>query len=366
MSSRLRACHTLAMSVLIASRTATLSAAENAKPMPTPETRAFRMGFTGFVPAVTAEAMSETTDFCRRHGDLIAHHIEGAAWAEMHGGKPLPAEMLKKWSEHRVRKPESGKVYLALSPGRGELKIAEKCAPLPDALKFKSYDDSTVAAAYLDYCERAIEYFQPDWLVIGIEMNEIIRSNPAAWSAYVRLHEQTYRALKIKHPKLPIAASCSLHNLFKGGDAMFAEWQRLDAWNDFVAVSYYPFLAPSRTEPVDWLLAQLGANPKPIAFVETNDSAEELPMPQAKVTIPGSPEKQLEYYRFLFAHAQERRFEFIVSFIHRDYDALWETIKASAPEIFKAWRDCGFVDENGKARPALALWDEWLARPWRR
>src|SRR6185503_12517743 len=105
---------------------------------------------------------------------------------------------------------------------------------------------------------------------------------------------------------------------------------------------------------------------KPIAFVETNDSAEQLPLPQAKVTIPGSPENQLEYYRFLFATAQDRRFEFIVSFIHRDYDSLWETIKSSAPELFKAWRDCGFIDENGKARPALALWDEWLARPWKR
>jgi len=180
------------------------------------------MGFTGFVHAVTANAMTETTDFCRRPGDLIAHHIEGAAWAELHAGQPLPAEMLKQWAEKRARKPEGGKVYLALSPGRGERKIGEKCAALPGALKFKTYDDPTVAAAYLAYCERAIEYFQPDWLLIGIEVNEIIGSNPAAWGSYLRLHEQTWLALKKKHPQLPIAASCSLHNLFKGGDAMFA------------------------------------------------------------------------------------------------------------------------------------------------
>ncbi len=357
-----RACCALVAAAL----TATLAGAEAVQSAASLEPRAFRMGFTGFVYAVTAEAMGETTDFCRRHGDLIAHHLEGAAWAEMHAGQPLPAELLKKWSEHRVRKPEGGKVFLALSPGRGELKTAEKCVPLPPELKAVTYDDPAAVAAYTAYCERAIEYFQPDWLVIGIEMNELIRNKPAAWKAYLRLHEQTYHALKKKHPTLPIAASCSLHNLFKGGDAMFAEWQKLDAWNDFVAVSYYPFLAPSRTEPIDWLLAHLGTNPKPIAFVETNDSAENLPMPQAKVTIPGSPEKQLEYYQYLFTRAQERRFEFIVSFIHRDYDALWETIKAGAPELFKAWRDCGFVDENGKPRPALALWDEWLARPLRR
>lgn len=87
---------------------------------------------------------------------------------------------------------------------------------------------------------------------------------------------------------------------------------------------------------------------------------------QSKVTIPGSPEKQEEYYRFLFRRAQEHRFEFIVSFIHRDYDPLWEAIKSSAPEIFKAWRDCGMVDEHGKDRPVLALWDDWLSRWWKR
>jgi len=79
-------------------------------------TRPFRMGFTGFVPALTAEAFVGTRDFCRKHGDLIAHHLEGAAWTEMHAGEPLPAALLKKWNEHRERKPDEGKVYLALSP----------------------------------------------------------------------------------------------------------------------------------------------------------------------------------------------------------------------------------------------------------
>jgi hypothetical protein len=65
-------------------------------------------------------AFTGTKDFCRKHGDLIAHHLEGAAWTEMHAGEALPAALLKKWSEHRDRKPDDGKVYLALSPRRGE------------------------------------------------------------------------------------------------------------------------------------------------------------------------------------------------------------------------------------------------------
>ncbi len=53
-------------------------------------------------------------------------------------------------------------------------------------------------------------------------------------------------------------------------------------------------------------------------------------------------------------------------FIHRDYDALWDKIKATAPEVFMAWRDCGLVDEQGNPRPAYAIWRRYFERPSRR
>jgi hypothetical protein len=37
-------------------------------------------------------------------------------------------------------------------------------------------------------------------------------------------------------------------------------------------------------------------------------------------------------------------------------------IKKSAPELFMAWRDCGLIDEKGRERPALKIWDQWLAK----
>lgn len=331
-------------------------------PTPSAETRVFRMGFTGFVPAYTKEGVDSTKEFCRKHADLMAHHIEGAAWTEMHSGSPLPAKLLDSWKSKRGRAPDGGKVFLALSPGRGELKVCDNCAPLAKDLKSRGYGDAEVIAAYVQWCQKAIDYFKPDWLVIGIEMNEVMKSNPAAWSGYLKLHEETRRALKKDHPALPIAASFSLHTLFKGGDAAWKEWQRLDAGNDFVAVSYYPFLSAERLRPIEWLLERADGRTKPIAFVETGDAAEVLPMPKAKVTIQGSPEKQRDYFEYLLPLAERRRFSFVVSFIHQDYDELWEMIKKDAPELFMAWRDCGLIDEKGRERPALKVWDQWLAR----
>ena len=137
----------------------------------------------GIVPAYTKE-VDATKEFCHKHSDLIAHHIEGAAWTEMHGGDPLPAKPLDSWKGKRGRAPAGGKVFLALSPGRGELKVCDDCAPLVKDLKSRGYDDAQVIAAYGQWCRKVVEYFQPDWLVIGIEMNEVMQSNPAAWSAY--------------------------------------------------------------------------------------------------------------------------------------------------------------------------------------
>jgi hypothetical protein len=31
--------------------------------------------------------------------------------------------------------------------------------------------------------------------------------------------------------------------------------------------------------------------------------------------------------------------------------------------LFMAWRDCGLLDEKGKARPACQIWADYLNRP---
>lgn len=102
---------------------------------------------------------------------------------------------------------------------------------------------------------------------------------------------------------------------------------------------------------------------KPYAVVETNDAAERPPLPRAKVVIEGTQEKQAAYYRRLLDVARQHEFAFVISFIHQDYDALWEKIKATAPELFMAWRDCGLLDENGKARPAREVWADYFKQP---
>jgi uncharacterized protein (TIGR03067 family) len=329
-------------------------------------TRSFRMGFTGFVYDTTPEAVAASRKFVQENGDIIAHHIEGAPWAEALSGQPFPPLLLESWKEKKAATPPNGQVYLAISPGRGELKIQEKAGPLPDELKGKTYDDPLVMKTYLAYCRRAIEFFQPDYLCIGIEVNEILRDGgEQKWNAYAALHQHVYSELKKEHGGLPIFASFTLHSTFQKRGAMLDSFKKLMHYNDLVAVSYYPFFVPEkdRLSALDWMTEQFDAFNKPYAVVETNDSAERLPLAQLKVVLEGTPEKQAAYYRKLLGLAQKRQFAFVISFVHQDYDALWEKIKGSSPELFKAWRDCGLVDENGNSRPALQVWKDYFALP---
>jgi hypothetical protein len=265
----------------------------------------------------------------------------------------------------RSMTPPGAKVYLAVSPGRGELKLAEKgTTPLPAELRGKTYDDPLVKKAYLNYCRRSIEFFKPDYLAIGIEVNEIFSAGQDKWRAYVDLHRHVYRELKKEHPSLPIFASYTLHNLIKARGEMLKVCQELMPFNDFVAISFYPFFIPETPDAAfKWLMESFDSFGKPYAVVETNDTAERVQFPQSKLVLNGTPERQAAYVRTLLALAEQRRFRFVVLFIHQDYDALWDAIKATAPELFIAWRDCGLIDERGRSRPAYAVWRDYLDLP---
>ncbi|MBI4601417.1 MAG: hypothetical protein HY721_05570 [Planctomycetes bacterium] len=100
-----------------------------------------------------------------------------------------------------------------------------------------------------------------------------------------------------------------------------------------------------------------------IAIAETGFPAETLRLDSFKLVLPATPELQKAYVEKLIARADLDGYLFVAWFLHRDYDKLWEKIRATAPEAFMAWKDCGLLDGDGKERPALEPWRRALARP---
>ena len=55
------------------------------------------------------------------------------------------------------------------------------------------FNHPDVKTAYLNYCKRVIEFFGPDYLAIGIEVNLLRKnSNQWTWDKYVELNQYGY------------------------------------------------------------------------------------------------------------------------------------------------------------------------------
>jgi hypothetical protein len=344
------------------------------------EKRAFRMGFTPFVYDQTPEAVADMQKFLAENADIVAVHIESVPWTEALDGKPFDPKMMEDWVGRKKAIKPGNQVYLAVSPinmmraGIAEYRGSAERMPIPPKFQGKAFDDPIIKKAYLNYCRRAAEYFKPDYMAIGIEVNELFHNGRAQWPAYVNLHKFVYQALKKDHPKLSIFTSFTLHNMINPGwqdrAEMLAAYKELMNYNDLVAVSFYPFMAgvttPAQMEnALAWLASNFDSLNKPYAIAETGQAAEKLTfqMGTQEITIPGTPESQAVYYELLLALAQGKHFKFVITFLYRDYDALWEKIKDSSPSFFIAWRDCGLVDEKGNKRPAYSVWRKYFDIP---
>lgn len=335
-------------------------------------TRPFAMGFTPFPWDFSEEAVKAGYRFIRDNGDLIAHHLDsGVPWTEALAGQPFSTALENDWQQRRMQS-EGRTVLVSVTPLNGSrsglaLYRGEKeNMPLPPEFVNKKLNDPVVQQAYLLYCRRAVETLRPDYLAIGIEVNELIHNAPGEWPAYVELYTHVYSALKKEHPELPVFSTFTLHNLLNSGwTDMKSQQEQVRVFlpqNDIVGISYYPFMAGHSERPVemlDWIRA---FTDKPLAVTETGYPAETISLPSFHLTIPSDPQKQTVYWETLLERADRDHYRFVAAFLHRDYDALWDKIKASSPETFAVWKDCGFLDEKGTARPAFEIWKKYFAR----
>jgi len=342
-----------------------------------PTRRHFLMGFTPFPHDMTVPAIKAVDRFVRDNGDIIAVHLEGVPWLEANTEKPFHKKMLDNWQRLRNARDAQGKLFLALTPinnDRSDLaayRSDREGLPMPEPFVGKGFNDPIVMDAYLAYCRRAVRYFKPDYLAVGIEVNELYHKARGKWPAYVRLHRHVYKALKQDNPKLPIFVTFALHNMLNADwadrRATITAAKKLMAYSDVVGVSYYPIMAKltgKTNQSFRWLVREFAGSGKPFAVTRTGQPAEPVVLSRHKITFPASEKAQQLMLSKLLSFAHVARVEFVVWFIPRDFDDLWAKMKNTAPEFMKLWRDCGLLDGQGKERAAYRLWQKVHKLPY--
>ena len=340
--------------------------------------RPFRMGFTPFPYEISREAVEYTYDKLAAEADIINHHFDnGVPWEEALNGESFSSQIMDDWNYRVAKADVRQKTYVSVTPinfsrnGLAAYRGREDNMPLPFPWSTYDFNHENVKTAYLNYCKRVIDFFQPDYFGMSIETNLLYFENPGLWAEYMELHDYVYGELKRQHPDLPVFSSVAgaplLEGFLEGNDHVqqrLAVMQLLQR-SDYYALSFYPHLTGhlGNPYPENTFDELFSISTKPLIIAETGYTAEIFSMDNGNgmITIQTDPLKQKLFLDDLLAASEDWNAEFIIYFTVRDYDQLWRQI-GSPTDINIAWRDAGLYDEAGNPRPALNSWREWYKR----
>jgi hypothetical protein len=351
-------------------------------------TRPFYLGLTPFPYSISSySAIEYVYDKIGDDADLICHHFDnGIPWDQAllsDDHTTYPSKVTEDWDYRRSHIPAGHKLYVAINPinsmRNGLAPIWNETGdnqPLTTPWSGYAFNHADVKTAYLNYCRSVINYFNPDYIAIGVEVNLVMANIKPQWDAYLELHQDTFGELEIEYPDLPIFVTLTGIDLVEGysnsnhTDQM-AALADITPYTDYYAISLHPFFAeqPGATIPTDMFekifSSTLNTGSKPVCITETSFPAQRLTMTayDPDITIDGTKAKQMEYFTLLLDEAHRLNMVFVVNFLVRDYDTLWRTALGAPEDILKAWRDTGFYDEFGFRRPVLGLWEAYLGLP---
>ncbi|MCH9647614.1 MAG: hypothetical protein K0U98_05200 [Deltaproteobacteria bacterium] len=352
-----------------------------------PAVRSALLSFTNQPPAWSPEAFEETYDFVAQHADMIAHFMDdGVPWGEALAGRPFSDTLEKLIADRAAARRPGQKVLLAINPvstNRNDLALYfgdTSGLPLPAEWAGKTWEHPEVAVAYLAYVRRLAEALEPDYLSYAFEINSNWIGRPESeWRAFLSFLEQVHDGLRESFPHTPLV----LEVVVGDDEYMEPRWRHTEPlfeFADVISISTYPYIFDSvagneARVPADWFeRLALRVGDRPLAVQETGFLGGDFTHPElgvsipgrGRVLVPGTPETQAEYVRFLLAEAQRLDFEFVNWWVWQDLDRLWDLIQGQgifADPMAAQWNRTGMRDAEGEPRPALGIWDAWLAVP---
>ena len=319
------------------------------------KSRSFALGFTDFPYANSLEALAASYLVIQRDGDMAVMHFDGGIpWQEALDSLPYPQNFLDELNGKANAIPPGHLIYLAVTPiafSRDKLADNRGTAgsePLPPPWDTRTFDDPQVITAFINYCEKMISIYSPQFFAYAIEANMLIDLAPSKWDAFVTLAKSVYTDLKSNHPTLPIFITLQVESFYKDHDNQLTGITKVLPYTDYIAVSTYPFVEQSDPNllTVDYFktLANLAPN-KPFAIAETAWPAEDVSAPYP-ILIPENEAFQHEYVKRLLAYSDSLSAVFVCWFFTRDFDDFWESdlrFSAIAPTV-RLWKDTGLYD----------------------
>ena len=342
---------------------------------PSGSTRNFYLGFTPYFYDATTEAQEFIYNKIKTDADIICHYFDdGIPWEESLFSLAYDQYITADWQYRKSKTHSNHKVIIAvtpINPTRDGIALYKKSSgnmSLPVTWSLYNFNNPYVKAAYLNYCKRIIEYFNPNYFIMGIEANLLINADVTMnkWNAYLELQQFVYSELKKFYPSLPMMVSLSGTDLLNGYTTAINLLQSrglsdILGMTDYFAISLYPYRSNYLAESIPSNMFDLlfSMSNRPICITETAYPAQTVSINNGAKVYNGTTQKQNDYFQKLFAASDKYDVRFIINFALRDFDKLWQA-NGSADDLTKILRDSGFYDENGNVRPVYETWKNKL------
>jgi hypothetical protein len=330
--------------------------------------RNFKMGFTTWSFGTEAKDRESTYDFISANSDIYAEQIDDRIpWSAWINNTALPGEFVDNINYRVSKKKSTQQLLLSISllnVYRDDL-LADVNGTIPT---YQAMNDLVIENAYFLHLKYLIDKFQPNYLVLAMEVNELRLKSTSRWNEYKLLMAKIRSRVKQAYPSLPLSESVTLHNWYNPATnnptAYGQEIRDYVDQLDFIAISFYPFLKALNTkqefqQAFDFLHSQVT---KPIAVVETGHIAEDLDLKNLGVFLKGNACEQRDYLEVLLLNTYNKNYKFIIWAIHKDYDKLFATVPAQFRDLFQIWKDTGLIDQDDNQRPAYDTWTQVLKK----
>ena len=208
--------------------------------------RRFKMGFTTWPFAPTQEAVISTEEFLGANGDIYSEHIDSEIpWNAWINGTDLPNAFIEMVATRAARRTSDNTLTLSLS-----LLNLERNDLMPDfdgtVPAYNSLNDAHIENAYYEHVNYLVKRLTPEYLVIAVEVDGLLKQAPEKWESYKSLMTNVKNRIKSDYPSLAISESVMLHGFYQpdfgNPQNVVSEVSTYVNSMDFAAISFYPFL----------------------------------------------------------------------------------------------------------------------------
>lgn len=319
----------------------------------------YYMGFSDFPYEATIEGVTYVRDFINTNGNMVSLHFDnGVPWSGIIN-KDLTYDKYISEMKNKKKDYSNLKVLVSVTPiDTSRHGIAFDTSEKPF---LHDFDEPIVYETYIAYLSRIIEDINPDYLCYSIESNLLYKNNPDAFYNFIEFSGKIYQTLKDEYPSLTVFHSIQIEEYYNDKANQNEVIEQIIEQSDLLALSSYPFMIyPYDESSMDDVFETIEAlaGEKSIAFTETGNNSTVLSIGD-KVELAGSDELQQVYLSKLLKFMKKENKEFVIWYLVRDYDRLWEShYEGMVDDVFRAWLHSGLIDSEGNPKDALEQWRE--------